>query len=108
MGAPLDRLESQVVERILATGRPERIILFGSRARGGAHPASDYDLLIIEPSDKPRYLRSGVYYRSLATLPTEVDVVVYTPEEVAEWKNVPEAFVTTAIREGITLYERER
>jgi hypothetical protein len=35
-----------------------------------------------------------------------VDVVVYTPEEVEEWRSVPEAFVTTAIREGKVLYER--
>jgi len=107
VGAPMGVLESQIVERVLAAGRPERVILFGSRARGGAHPGSDYDLLIIQRSDKPRHLRSGVYYRSLATLPTEVDVMVYTPEEVEEWQNVPQAFVTTAIREGISLYERE-
>ena len=48
-----------------------------------------------------------MYYRSLATLPAEVDVMVYTPEEVEEWQNLPQAFVTTAIREGISLYERE-
>ena len=89
-------------------GRPERVVLFGSRARGDSRSASDLDLLIIGPSDKPRYARAGVYCRSLATLPAEVDVMVYTPEEVEEWKNVREAFVTTALREGVVLYERAR
>ena len=33
--------------------------------------------------------------------------MVYTPEEVSEWSNVPEAFVTTALREGKVLYEAD-
>jgi hypothetical protein len=33
-------------------------------------------------------------------------VMVYTPEEVEEWTLVPQAFVTTAVREGATIYER--
>jgi predicted nucleotidyltransferase len=101
-------IESQIIERVLAVGQPERIVLFGSRARGESRSTSDFDLFIIGPSDKPRYARAGVYYRSLATLPAEVDVMVYTPKEVEEWKNVPEAFVTTALREGVVLYERAR
>jgi len=36
-----------------------------------------------------------------------VDVMVYTPEEVTEWSAVPQAFITTAVREGKVLYERE-
>jgi len=101
-------IESEIVERILAISQPERIVLFGSRARGDYRSTSDFDLLIIRYSDKPRYARAGVYYRSLASLPAEVEVLVYTPEEVEEWKNVPEAFLTTALREGVTLYERAR
>ena len=37
---------------------------------------------------------------------SEVEVMVYTPEEVDEWSQVPQAFVTTAVREGTTIYER--
>jgi hypothetical protein len=43
---------------------------------------------------------------ALADLPVEVEVMVYTPEEVEEWSEVPQAFVTTALREGATIYER--
>jgi predicted nucleotidyltransferase len=107
MAALSATVESQIVEQVLATSRPDRIVLFGSRGRGSARFGSDYDLLIIEPSSQPRHLRSGRYFRSLSTLPVEVDVMVYTPEEVAEWNAVPQAFVTTAIREGVTLYERK-
>jgi predicted nucleotidyltransferase len=99
-------LVQQIVGQVLASAQPERIILFGSRARVEANPRSDFDLLVIQPSNQPRYRRAGPIYRALASLPAEVDVVVYTPEEVEEWRSVPEAFVTTAIREGKVLYER--
>jgi predicted nucleotidyltransferase len=99
-------LVQDIVRRVVDTAQPEKVILFGSQARGDARPRSDFDLLIIKPSDEPRYRRSAPLYVALADLPVEVDVMVYTPEEVAEWNEVPEAFVTTAIREGTTIYER--
>jgi hypothetical protein len=37
----------------------------------------------------------------------EVEVMVYTPQEVEDWDSVPESFVSTALREGLVLYERE-
>ena len=95
-----------MVERIEAIARPERVILFGSRARGESRPDSDFDLLVIAESDEPRYRRSAPLYAALAAIPVEADVVVYTPSEVVEWSAVPQAFVTTAIREGYVLYER--
>ncbi len=98
-----ETVEQQIVGRILACAEPERIILFGSRARGDAKPGSDFDLLVIHRSDQPRYRRAGPIYRELAALPVEVDVVVYTPEEVEDWRGVPQAFVTTALREGKVL-----
>jgi len=100
-----DTIVSEIVRRVLGVARPHKIILFGSRAREAHRPASDYDLLIIQPSAEPRYRRAVPFYRALAALSAEVDVVVYTPEEVADWSAVPEAFVTTAIRQGVVLYE---
>jgi predicted nucleotidyltransferase len=102
-----DPLLAELVARIRDAVQPERVILFGSRARDEAHVESDYDFLIIKESDQPRYRRSGPLYTALADLPVEVELVVYTPEEVQEWSAVPEAFVTTALREGLVLYERE-
>ena len=100
-------LLDQIVARIRAHARPERIVLFGSRARGAARPDSDYDLLVIEESDEPRYRRPARLYAALADLPIEVEIMVYTPREVEEWSGVPEAFVTTAIAEGKALYEEK-
>lgn len=101
-----DRVLNQIIKRVAETEQPDRMILFGSRARGDARPNSDYDLLVIKDSQQPRYARSADLYVSLADLPVEVDVLVYTPDEVAEWSSVREAFVTTAIREGKVLYEK--
>jgi len=101
-----EALLREMVSRMLAVGNPGRIVLFGSRARGTARADSDIDLLLIEDSDLPRYRRSGRYRRALVGLFPSKDVVVYTPEEVARWRNVPNAFVTVALREGRTLYER--
>jgi predicted nucleotidyltransferase len=105
--APLpDDLVREIVRRIVETAQPEKVVLFGSRARGDARANSDIDLLVIKESDEPRYRRSAPLYVALADLPVEVEVMVYTPQEVEEWTLVPQAFVTTAVREGTTIYER--
>lgn len=100
-----DHMTEQIVARVLRRMRPLRIVLFGSRAKGQARLDSDYDLLVIAHSDQPRYRRSAPLYAELADLPLEVDALVYTPDEVAAWQNVSESLVSTAIREGIVLYE---
>jgi predicted nucleotidyltransferase len=106
MVAP-DTFAPEIVRRILGVARPHKIILFGSRARECHRPGSDYDVLVIQASAEPRYRRAVPFYRALAGLPAEVDVIVYTPEEVADWSAVPQAFVTTALREGVVLYESQ-
>lgn len=102
-----EQLLRELVSRIRRAARPEKIVLFGSRARGEAREDSDFDLLLIKPSGRPRHERSRPIYAAVADIPAEVEVVVYTPQEVREWENVPQAFVTTALREGEVLYERK-
>lgn len=97
---------AEAVRRILTAGRPQRIVLFGSHARGDARPESDVDLLIVEESTLPRYKRAVPYLRALTGVLPEKDVVVWTPEEIREWEQVPNAFITTALRDGRTLYAR--
>ena len=105
---PVDaNLMDEIVHRIVKTIGPEKIILFGSRARRDAQPESDIDLLVIAESTQPRYRRAAPLYGALSDILAPMDILVYSPEEVQEWSQVPQAFVTTAIREGKVLYENQ-
>jgi predicted nucleotidyltransferase len=101
------KLLHEVVRRIRATAEPERIILFGSRARGEDRAASDLDLLIVLNTALPRHKRPLPFYRALAGLGVAKDIVVYTPEEVEDWKTASCSLVATALREGQILYENQ-
>lgn len=102
--SPLD----EVISRIVDTAHPEKIVLFGSRARGDYRSDSDVDLLIIQKSSEPRYRRSIKIRKAITGLLPSKDIVVYTPEEVVEWENVPNSFVSTALSEGKILYEKKQ
>jgi predicted nucleotidyltransferase len=98
---------SQIVRRIRAVVTPQAIILFGSYARGIVHAGSDLDLLVIADVKGPRHERAVPIYRALCDVLIPMDIVVYNRDEVREWSQVPQAFVTTAIREGKVLYEKQ-
>lgn len=100
------KLMDEIIRRIVTTIQPEKIVLFGSRARGEARPESDMDILVIAESQEPRYRRSSRLYSILSDILVPMDIMVYSPEEVREWQNVHQAFITTALREGKVLYEK--
>src|SRR5438105_4811850 len=100
-----DALLQEIVARIVRVVQPDKIILFGSRGRGDARKDSDIDLLVIAPSTEPRYRRAVPLYGALSDIMMPMDIMVYSPEEVEEWSQVQQAFVTTAVREGKVLYE---
>lgn len=102
-----DKLLQEMTRRIVDTVHPQKVILFGSRARGDARSNSDIDVLVVTDSTEPRYKRAIPLYRALRGVPVPVDteILVYTPDEVEEWRNVRQAFVTTVVREGRVLYE---
>jgi predicted nucleotidyltransferase len=64
----------------------ERVILFGSYARGDATEQSDVDLMIIAKSNLPRFKRSRELYKLLRHNPFAMDIVVYTPQEIEKGK----------------------
>lgn len=105
MNSTNDPLLSEIVRRIVHEAQPARVILFGSRARGDHRQESDIDLLVVSEDMRPRALRASALYGVLSDILIPMDILVYRPEEIEEWKNVPQAFVTTAIREGSVLYE---
>jgi len=103
--AEMNTTLSNMVEKMRLVGSPEKIILFGSRARGDARADSDIDLLVVEHSSLPRYKRAARYRKAVTGMFVAKDIVVWSPEEIEEWKDVPNAFVTMILREGKVLYE---
>ena len=95
-----------LVRRLVETIDPDRIILFGSRARGDHRPDSDVDLLIVKPSEDPPARRDVRAYRAIMDLPIPKDVLWYTPDEVRDWGEVRNHIVSRALREGKVLYEK--
>ncbi|RLI88760.1 MAG: nucleotidyltransferase domain-containing protein [Candidatus Altiarchaeales archaeon] len=103
-----EEILKEIIRRIVSVIDPEKIILFGSYAYGEPKKESDLDLLvIIKESSLPRYKRSVPIYRALAGILIPKDIIVYTEKEVEEWRNVPLAFITTIIRKGKVIYEKQ-
>jgi predicted nucleotidyltransferase len=96
----------EMVRRIVREFHPERIIVYGSHARGDAGPHSDVDLLIVMRDAAPKRRRTVEIYRLLAGIGLPKDVIVVTPEEVERFRDVPGSIIRPALREGQVLYER--
>ncbi len=87
-----------------------KVLLFGSRARGGAREDSDIDLLVVE--DKtfgPKVSRRKEMLdleRRCSSIDAPIDILVYSQEEYAYWRDSLNHVVGRASREGRVLYER--
>ena len=97
---------AEMLRRIVARFDPDRIILFGSRARGTAGPDSDVDLLVILPLPGSRRAKAVEIHRLLAGIGLPKDIIVVTPEDVERFKDVPGTIIRAALHEGRVLYDR--
>ena len=96
----------QIARKMAIAANAERVILFGSYARGEATEQSDVDLLLIADSDLPRFKRSRELYKLFKPHPFSMDIVVYTPQEIENGKKTKFSFVATVLKEGKTIYVR--
>ena len=64
------------------------------------------NLLIIRDSDEPRRLRVAKAYRALRGLGMPKDLLSFIPREVADWRDVVNHVVWSALRDGRILYEK--
>ena len=95
----------EIVARLVTALAPERIYMFGSRARGDAHADSDYDLLVVvTTSAEPRYKRAQGAYRALGGVGVPIDVIVLTREEFERQAVVVTSLPATIEREGLLVY----
>jgi uncharacterized protein len=85
---------------------PERIVLFGSRARGDHQPESDYDLIVVLETPLGRDERDRPIRESLPRGANRVDVIVYTPAEFEVSRRDVGALAFAGEVEGRILYDR--
>ena len=96
----------QMVQRIVGRFHPDRIILFGSHAKGKPTQDSDLDLLIVMPVEGSRRRKANEIDLALADRTVPLDVIVVTPDQFERQRDVIGTIVGEAVREGKTLYER--
>lgn len=103
-GSPSAESLAEIVRRVADVARPERIILFGSGARGVMRPDSDLDLLVIKSGRFHRRRLAQAIYTALIGVEYPVDVIVATPEDVERYRASEATVIAPALREGRVIY----
>ena len=98
------RLYQEITRRIVDTANPVKVILFGSRARGTAHPDSDFDLLVIEHDPVSAHQEEIRLRRRLRDLEIPVDIIVVGQSFAERYGDIPGSVLYPAFREGMVLY----
>ena len=105
----VDEMISEMVRRIVKKFHPDKIILFGSHARGTAGPDSDVDLLVIMKTKAREIDRYVAVSNLLYPRQFPVDILVKTPKEMeAETRRKGNFFMHEILKKGKVLYERSR
>ncbi|MCX7750170.1 MAG: nucleotidyltransferase domain-containing protein [Candidatus Bipolaricaulota bacterium] len=100
----LDRALELAVSRLASLPEVERVILFGSYARGRRDLATDLDLLVVMRTEEGFLDRLGRLYGLLAGIGVDLDLLAYTPREIEENRDRP--FFRRALAGGRVVYEK--
>ena len=95
---------ADIVRRVVEVARPEKIILFGSAARGDMGPNGDVDLLVIRDGGDALDLMTRIY-ANLHGVGAAVDAIVAAPADVERYKDSHALVFKSALREGRVVYE---
>ncbi len=100
------RIIRESIASIISGYRPEKVILYGSYARGDYHDGSDLDLILIKSTGArfPNRIEKVLEYchGEMAVSP-----LVYTEEEIAQMLRRGNTFLKRALEEGIVVYEQK-
>jgi predicted nucleotidyltransferase len=95
-----------MIRRIVEKFDPEKIILFGSYARGEGGPDSDADLLVVMRYSGSRREKATEIDLALWGIDLAADVLVFSPEEIEKYRNIVGTIIRPALKEGKVVYER--
>ncbi|NPV09094.1 MAG: nucleotidyltransferase domain-containing protein [Anaerolineae bacterium] len=100
-----ERRLREMVRRLVEAYRPDRVYLFGSRARGDSGPDSDYDVLVVVPDDAPPERgRSRLAYQVLWDVGVAADVLVWTRSALESRLHLRASLPAAVAKEGSVLY----
>ncbi len=103
-GRPDKKILAEIVQRVVEAAQPDKIILFGSTARGEMGPNSDIDLMVIKSGKFDHWRLLTKIYRHLRGDLAAVDVVLATPEDIHLYGDSPYLVFYPALREGRVVY----
>lgn len=95
----------EIVRRLVEAYEPDRVYLFGSKARGEEGPDSDYDLMVVVPDEAPpERQRSRLAYQVLRGTGIAADVLVWRRQAFDERLHLKASLPYTIVQEGRLLY----
>ena len=94
----------EVIRRVVQVAQPEKIILFGSAARGRMGPHSDLDLLVVRAGIDALDLMGDIYL-NLRGVGAAVDAIVASPDDLERYRDSYGMVIREALREGRVVYE---
>jgi predicted nucleotidyltransferase len=96
-----------LIDAIVRTYAPQRVVLFGSRARGTATEDSDLDLLVVLDDDVPgETLSWRRRHEARGSYSGPVDIIPCRQGVLTERARVAGSFADTLLRDGVVVYER--
>jgi predicted nucleotidyltransferase len=94
---------AEVVAQIVEHFHPQQVVLFGSYASGTSTPDSDVDLLVVMETPL-RNVEQAVEIRKAVDFPFPVDLLVRTPQHIAERVTLGDVFLREVLTKGVILY----
>lgn len=95
----------EVVRRIVEVAHPERIILFGSAARGDAGAESDLDLLVVKSGNYRKREMAVRVRRAIGSTGRPIDVIMARPEDIKRYGSTPGLVYAPALQDGWVVYD---
>ena len=103
-GRPDNAVIDEIVRRVVQVAQPDRIILFGSAARGDTGPDSDLDFLVIKSGEYDRARLEGDIYVAMRGIGLAADFILVTPQQVDQYKHAKFLVIHPALEEGVDVY----